>query len=104
MINSYKSFWTRAFDYEGVTTRSDYWLAVLANAIVGALIGAFSGGIDSAIYIVFAIASFIAGFSMVFRRLRDMGKPWNWIFILFIPLVGSIWLVVLLCQPSVPIT
>jgi uncharacterized membrane protein YhaH (DUF805 family) len=34
------------------------------------------------------------------RRLRDAGKPWAWIFIGLIPLVGSIWLIWLLAQPS----
>jgi hypothetical protein len=34
------------------------------------------------------------------RRLRDAGKHWAWIFIGLIPLLGSIWLIWLLVQPS----
>jgi len=104
MINAYKSFWTRAFDYKGISSRSDYWLAVLANAIVGGIIGAFTGGVESPIYIIFFLASMVAGLSMNVRRVRDMGKTWQWIFITLIPLVGPIWFIVLTCQPSMPIT
>jgi hypothetical protein len=36
------------------------------------------------------------------RRLRDSGKEWYWIFTAFVRSLGWIWLIVLLCQPSVP--
>ncbi|QNI70551.1 hypothetical protein CyaNS01_01419 [Cyanobium sp. NS01] len=35
------------------------------------------------------------------RRLRDIGKPWPWLLLSLIPIVGAIWLIVLFCQPSV---
>ena len=34
------------------------------------------------------------------HRLRDAGKHWAWIFIGLIPVIGSIWLIWLLVQPS----
>ena len=34
MIEAYKKFWKGYVDFEGRSTRSDYWLAVLANTIV----------------------------------------------------------------------
>jgi uncharacterized membrane protein YhaH (DUF805 family) len=36
------------------------------------------------------------------RRLRDAGKAWPWIFIALVPIIGAIWLIVLLVMPSVP--
>ena len=39
MINSYKRFWTKGFDFKGRSTRNEYWLgAVLANFIVSILL------------------------------------------------------------------
>ena len=38
---------------------------------------------------------------LAIRRLRDAGKHWAWIFITLIPLIGAIWLIYLLVQPSV---
>ncbi|MCZ2207601.1 DUF805 domain-containing protein [Cylindrospermopsis raciborskii] len=35
-----------------------------------------------------------------YRRLRDIGKSWLWLFIGLIPIIGSIWLIVLYSQPS----
>ena len=37
MINSYKRFWTKAFDFKGRSTRNEYWFAVLANFLINLL-------------------------------------------------------------------
>ncbi len=110
MIDSYKIFWTKAFDFKGRTTRSDFWLAYLANVLVYLLlfiIMAGSGqvenpGIFTAIYSLYAFAQIIPNISIAIRRVRDMGKGWQWIFINLLPIVGAIWFLVLLCQPSMP--
>ena len=34
MIDAYKHFWTKAFDFKGKTSRKDYWFAILANFLV----------------------------------------------------------------------
>jgi uncharacterized membrane protein YhaH (DUF805 family) len=45
-------------------------------------------------------ASILPTLPLTIRRLRDAGKPWPWIFIGLIPIIGTIWLIVLLCQPT----
>ena len=52
------------------------------------------------IYTIWAVASIIPSLSLLVRRLRDIGKGWGWIFIGLVPLIGSIWLIYLLVQPS----
>ena len=106
MIDAYKRLWTRAFDFSGRSNRGDYWWAILANTIiayallaVGAAAEAFMG-----IYVLYCFAAIIPGLSICIRRARDAGKGWQWIFINLIPLVGAIWYLVILCQPSMPIT
>ena len=49
------------------------------------------------------IAGVIPNLSMQIRRVRDMGKGWQWIFINLIPIIGGIWFIVLLCQPTLPV-
>ena len=44
--------------------------------------------------------SIVPTLPLTIRRLRDAGKVWPWIFIGLIPIIGGIWLIVLLCQPS----
>ena len=112
MINAYKTFWTKAFDFKGRSTRSEYWWAYLANFIIIFLLAIFVGisvAINETlglllnlIYILFTLGQFIPSISICIRRVRDMGKGWQWIFINLIPIVGAIWYIVLLCQPSLP--
>ena len=113
MIDSYKKFWSKGFDFEGRSTRSDYWLAVLANFLIYILILIATGiatGINESlktlfltVYCLYVLGQIIPSFSLSIRRVRDMGKGWAWIFINLVPIIGGIWFIVLLCQPSVPI-
>ena len=112
MIDSYKVFWTKAFDFKGRSTRSEYWWAYLANIIVYFLLLILAGIASSIneslgilfnlIYLLYGLGQFIPSLSINIRRVRDMGKGWQWIFINLIPIVGAIWYIVLLCQPSLP--
>tara|TARA_B100001564_G_scaffold229686_1_gene193805 strand:- start:72 stop:419 length:348 start_codon:yes stop_codon:yes gene_type:complete len=113
MIDSYKRFWTKGFDFKGRSTRNEYWLgAVLANFIVTVLlliivgvstvINEYLGLFFNLIYILYVLGQIIPSISICIRRVRDMGKSWQWIFINLIPIVGGIWYIVILCQPSLP--
>lgn len=53
------------------------------------------------IYSIWAVATIVPSVPITVRRLRDAGKHWGWIFIGLIPLVGGIWMIWLLVQPSV---
>ena len=97
MLSFYPQFWTHAFDFEGRTSRIDYWKIVLVNLIIGAVLSKIS---PSAVYIVFAIASICPGLAMNIRRIRDTGRSWQWIFISLIPFIGFLWLLWIELQPS----
>lgn len=98
LIEAYTSAWSRAFDYNGRSNRGDYWWFVLANVIVSLGTLALSSKLQG----LYSLASIVPSLPLVVRRLRDIGKPWPWIFIGLIPIIGAIWLIVLLCQPSLP--
>jgi uncharacterized membrane protein YhaH (DUF805 family) len=38
MLSFYPQFWTRAFDFEGRTSRIDYWKIFAVNLILGLLL------------------------------------------------------------------
>ena len=97
MLSFYPQFWTRAFDFEGRTSRIDYWKIVLVNLILGGVLSRIS---PSAIYIVFGVASICPGLAMNIRRIRDTGRAWQWIFIFLIPFIGFFWLLWIELQPS----
>ena len=97
MLSFYPQFWTQAFDFEGRTSRIDYWKIVLVNLIIGGVLSRIS---PSAVYFVFAVASICPGLAMNIRRIRDTGRSWQWIFISLIPFVGVLWLLWIELQPS----
>ena len=118
MIEAYKKFWKGYVDFEGRSTRSDYWFAYLVNAlitwglyIVVAVFGGIASATDSTVLAIFslilglimfiyAVAAFLPGLAVTVRRLRDAGYNWPYIFVTFIPFVGPIIFIVLLCKPS----
>lgn len=99
MFAAYRAFWKRGFtDWRGTTSRSGYWWAVLANAIIGfaflgvyvwtgtaITIGSITGGIvllfmvSTAAVILYALAIIVPSISIVLRRLHDGGFSSWWI-------------------------
>ena len=118
MIEAYKKFWKGYVDFEGRSTRSDYWFAYLANmltVIAFYVLLAIFGGIASAtessflavislilllIFFAYGIAACLPGIALTVRRLRDAGYNWPYIFIPLIPFVGIFIFIFLLCQPT----
>ena len=88
LFNAYKVFWLKATDFNGKTTRSDWWVVQLANFIISILtIPIFLRTFG---FNVYGIICIIPQISMDIRRLRDFGKNWKWIFINLIPIFGWI--------------
>ena len=116
MFRAYKKYWMGYVDFTGRPTRSEYWLAVLANTIVTIIL--FSIVIvvivfdspDSPYHVILNLpyllvmtyfpASFIPSISLQVRRLRDAGYYWALIFLRFAFVIGDIVLLVLFCQPT----
>jgi uncharacterized membrane protein YhaH (DUF805 family) len=111
MINSYRSFWRKSFDYKGRTERADFWLAVGANAIViiavlalGALLVGLWGDSATAgpiaFLVIYSLAAILPNISIQARRLRDAGfSPWL-LLLSLIPYIGGIILFIMYLQPS----
>ena len=115
MINAYKNFFKGYVDFEGRSTRSEYWWIWLTNMILliplySAYFNAiFSEGSEGAflalgglsiIYMIFGLALFLPWLALTVRRLRDAGFHWALIFVGFIPMVGGFALLVLLAMPT----
>lgn len=97
-------------NFNGRARRKEYWMFTLFNfifAAVAAILDNITGlaveGIGyGAIYSIYALATFIPGLAVLVRRLHDVGKS-GWMFLIaLIPLIGSIWLLVLLVTDSKP--
>lgn len=118
MIEAYKKFWKGYVDFEGRSTRSDYWFAYsahvliffayyLLDAVFERMVSA-TGSMDVftisvillLIFFAYGIATVLPGLALTVRRLRDAGYNWPYIFIPLIPFVGIFIFIFLLCQPT----
>ena len=96
--------------FTGRARRSEYWFFVLFQIIfmmvaiiLDNLLGLTVDGLYyGAFYFLFALALFIPGLAVAVRRLHDVGKSGWFYVIIFIPIVGAIWLLVLLATDSKP--
>ena len=118
MIEAYKKFWKGYVDFEGRSTRSDYWFVVLANfllimalyiaAIIFAVAGRNQPGslpniiayIFLILIILYAFATILPSLAIQVRRLRDAGYHWAYIFLHLGLGIGGIVLLILFCQPT----
>jgi uncharacterized membrane protein YhaH (DUF805 family) len=93
-------------DFSGRARRKEYWMFILFNVIFAIIamvldnvLGLnFEEGSGGPIYIIYALIALIPGLAVAVRRLHDVGKSGWMFFIVLIPIIGSIWLLVLMCS------
>jgi uncharacterized membrane protein YhaH (DUF805 family) len=103
-------------DFSGRARRKEYWMFVLFNIIAVIAVSVLDrifesvwmseGGIFSigGIYLLYITALFVPGMAVTVRRLHDTGKSAWWLLIILIPIIGAIWLLILLINDSNPNT
>ncbi len=104
-MNWYLKVLRQYTDFSGRARRKEYWMFALFNLIFaiaatildnifGLAIADLGYGV---IYCLYVLAVLIPGIAVGVRRLHDIGKS-GWMYlIIFIPIVGAIWLIVLFC-------
>lgn len=107
-MNWYLKVLKQYADFSGRARRTEYWMFFLFNmifaflaAIIDNVLGTASPELGYGIfYGIYALAMFIPGLAVAVRRLHDVGKSGWMLLIAFIPLIGAIWLLVLLLTDS----
>ena len=90
--------------FHGRARRKEYWffflfnmlftaIAVIVDMTMGTFIDDLGVGLLQGVY---ALAVLIPSIAVTVRRLHDTDKSGWWIFISLVPLIGGIWLLVLL--------
>lgn len=97
MIYSYLQYWRGYFDFDGQSSRSEFWWPVLLNTILIIILALVSESV--AVITLFSWGTLIPNLSSAVRRLRDANIHWAWIFLIFIPF-GNLVLLFFLCQPT----
>jgi len=96
MLKNYVNFQDR-------TNVRGYWMAFLFNIIVAVILNVIARIITPLfiLCVLYSLAVLLPGLGIAVRRLRDAGKEWYNIFWGFLPIIGTIILIVLLCKPSI---
>lgn len=97
-------------NFSGRARRKEYWMFVLFNLIFGGVAILLDNLLGTAneyvgygvIYILYTLAVMLPGLAVAVRRMHDVGKSGWMLLVTFIPLVGAIWLLVLLVRDSEP--
>lgn len=98
-VNAFKNY----VNFQGRARRKEYWMFVLFNFIVTIVIGMIAMLIRFPLLSnIYALAVLCPSLALIVRRLHDIGKGWIWVLIALIPIVGQIWLLVLMCMDSQP--
>ena len=87
--------------FRGRASRSEYWFFVLFEILVYIVlmiadIIAFRGSMN-VFSTLASLVLFLPALAVLVRRLHDTDRSAWWILIPFVPIIGSIWLIVLLC-------
>lgn len=96
--------------FTGRARRKEYWMYVLfyilfsiAVGILDSLLGTkdpdTGAGMLGGLY---SLALLVPSLAVGARRLHDMGKSGWWLLLAFLPIIGWIWLIILLVQDSQP--
>ena len=109
-MNWYLKVLKQYADFSGRARRKEYWMFFLFNmifaflaAIIDNVVGTASPELGYGVfYGIYALAMFIPGLAVGVRRLHDVGKSGWMLLIALVPLVGAIWLLVLMVTDSNP--
>ncbi len=92
-------FFKHYADFKGKLPLRQFWMAYLFYILSILPLYAIDMIIGIAILSsIYMLATLVPAIAFVIRRLHDAGKSGWWYLIAFIPLIGTIWLLVLLCK------
>lgn len=94
--------------FEGRASRKEFWLFFLFVivfsfflGVIDVIIGTYSEDVGlGALSGLFTLIQIIPTIAVGVRRLHDTNRKGSWWLIVFIPLVGNIWITVLFCLKS----
>lgn len=114
-MNYYLTVLKKYAVFDGRAQRAEYWYFFLFNVIIsmvlgilGKAIGVFSitiGTVGNEINVlsaIYGLALLIPGLAVQVRRLHDVGKSGWMILLNLIPLIGTIWILVLMIRDGTP--
>ena len=91
-------------DFSGRARRREYWSYALCTFVIACVVGLIDGliGQRNILSLIVSLALLLPSLAISLRRLQDIGKPWQYVFFAFIPIIGALYLLYLAVQDSQP--
>jgi uncharacterized membrane protein YhaH (DUF805 family) len=94
--------------FSGRASRREYWMFFLFNILIAIGLAIIFGIMKAAIHVnlsflsgIYSLALLCPGIAVAIRRLHDTNRSGLWLLVSLVPLIGSIVLIVFLCQKPV---
>jgi uncharacterized membrane protein YhaH (DUF805 family) len=89
-------------DFQGRASRSEYWYFALFSFLIAMSLAVITYFVHvlSFLYFLYVLGVLIPSLAVGVRRLHDIGKSGFWCFIGLVPILGGLYLLFLVCQPS----
>lgn len=107
MIDWYKKVVFENYaNFRGRARREEFWCYIFVGFLISIVLGildyvlglTFDKYEFNYLRLLYSLLVYIPGFAVTVRRLHDVGKSGWFLFIVFIPIVGIVWLLVLFCK------
>ncbi len=97
-LNAFKNYAT----FNGRTSRGGFWYFVLFNMIAAWVVSLLDMAFGTTMVFagIYSLVVLLPGLAIAVRRLHDAGKSGWMLLVSLIPIIGYIWLLVLLCKGS----
>lgn len=96
-MKEYIEMWKRGLQFEGTSTRKDFWMALLIDFVLMLALGLVIKGTFTTLI---AIVTIVPSLALSVRRLHDIGKSGLLLLLAFIPIIGLIILIVYFCTAT----
>lgn len=101
-MQAYITMWQNTLNFTGKTPRSQYIPALLLHALVAFLLWRVCTAVGLlAIASLYGAAGCVSVFALHLRRIRDAGLAWFWAFLAFVPFIGFVFIILLMCKDSI---
>jgi uncharacterized membrane protein YhaH (DUF805 family) len=84
--------------FDGRASRPEYWWFFLINTVISLVLRFAIPSVGALISELYGLAVLLPSIGVAIRRLHDTNRTGWWILVVLIPLVGWIWVIVLLAQ------
>lgn len=102
-MNEYLAVMQKYATFGGRARRREYWMFFLINLGIGIVLSSLTMATKNpTVSSLYSLFVFFPSIAVLTRRLHDIGKSGVWFFVVLIPIVGAIWLLVMLAKEGDP--